>query len=94
MSFTPPPDYADVQTVDLDIVDAVTGVVNRTIPLGKPPVGTDGRCTASINTQPVKPFGNYYGVARCLAGGTVSDPSQPSAPWERAPGAPTNLTFP
>ena len=95
ISFIPPADYADVERVDLAIFEATSPPrLDRTINLGKPPIGTDGRCTATINVQPVKPFGFYFGVAYSIAGTVTSDPSEPSTPpWERAPGPPTALTF-
>lgn len=85
--FAASPDHALVTRYLLDVVEAASGIVNRTLDLGKPtPVG--GEITANVNMQPVQPFGLYKCVAFAEANGVVSDPSPASETWERVPGKP------
>lgn len=90
VSFDPGADYDTIASFRLDILNTGGSVV-RSIDLGKPPL-VSGRCSAGVNVRPLE-FGTYSGVVVAIAAGVESDPSDPSAPFLRAPGKPGQPAF-
>jgi len=85
------PDHALLTDYQIDFVTAAGAVIQTlTVPVAQVTVLPTGEILIALNVQPVA-FGTYTFVVRSVAGPDISENSEPSEPWQRVPGAPSQI---
>jgi hypothetical protein len=86
VEFDPSPDHAAIDRYVIAFYAPGSTTPARELDIGKPAVGTDGKCRAPINVQPLTFTAGYTARVRGAAGTILGEWSDPSNPFDRIPG--------